>query len=555
MKFTKVDKKLITLYLNSTSEGVFVLNADRRISYFNNRFLEISGLTENSVLDTIPTSVHGGWHDPGFYERLWEQVESKGYWEDETWDSNKKDESLFVMKQKIISFQEHNKTKYLCIITDVTSKLKAMQELQYLEKIDQSTNIANRFFGEKKLEEFLEEKRRHVAVILLDVNNFSLIPETFGHTQGDKVLKDIANRIKDTILTDNIFSFGSDRFVIYQHYNEIEDIKDRAFEIIDAFYEPFTVEGHEFFLSVNLGISLYITDGLEPEELIKNADSAMTNSRKEEFNTFSFYEPKMNESVLEQFQLLGDLRKSIERNELSMVYQPQVDSNTQKTVGAEALIRWNNSERGFVSPAKFIPIAEKKGLIIPIGEWVLRNTCNQFVHWEENSIKDMSMAINISGVQFNDKKLIPLIKNIFYDKVDTSKIELEITESAFVDDIDLAIKTMFSLKDMGFKLAIDDFGTGFSSLSYLKKFPIDKLKIDKSFIDNILAEPGDVAIVKTIINLAKYLKLKVIAEGVETLDQKDFVKDLGCPLIQGYYYSKPLNGEEFINFSNMGLNK
>lgn len=550
MKFSRTYRKLINLYLNSTTEGVFVLNSSKVLSFSNSRYLEITGNAIKEAKGSIPTSVADGWHDPGFYTRMWEIIDRDGVWEAEVWDSKSDNKSLYVINQKIIRYRDGRKTRYLGIISDITTRLKTLQELQYLEEIDQSTNITNRYFGEKKLTEFLKEKKFQVAVILLDVNNFTLIPETFGYTCGDSVLKDIANRLRDRLNSDYIFSFGQDRFVIYFSYSEIEVIESKAFNVIDAFYEPFNIKGNDFFLSVNLGISLFKYDGLSAEELIKNAYSAMQESRKEEFNTFCFYESQMNAAVLEQFQLLGDLRKSIERKELSMVYQPQIDCSINKIVGAEALIRWNNMERGPISPSKFIPLAEKKGLMTPIGEWVLRNSCNQFLKWGDNNIENISMAINISGVQFNDRRLLSLIRNIFYDKVDTTRIELEITESAFVDDIDSAIKTMHSLKDMGFKLAIDDFGTGFSSLSYLKRFPIDKLKIDKSFIDNILDESGDVAIVKSIITLAQNLNLEVVAEGVETNAQKDFVKNLGCSLIQGFYYSRPLSGKEFIKFHN-----
>lgn len=555
MTFTKVDNSTIKLLLNSTSEGVYILNSDRKLIYFNDRFLEITGHERNSAFGTIPTSLENGWHDAGFYERLWTGLETNKFWEDEVWDSHLIDNSLYVLNQRVIRFRHMLGKRYLGIISDVTLKLKAQQELKYLERIDQSTNITNRFFGEKKLEEYLLKKKDKVAVILIGLNNFSIIPETFGHNQGDLVLKDIAFRIKECMNNDHLFSFGLDRFVLYYPYKNVENIESKAFEIIDVFYEPFNIKDNDFFLSANLGISLLNLDGSSTDELIRNAGSAMQESRKEDFNTFSFYESKMNESVFEQFQLLSDLRKSIERKELKMVYQPQVDSNLNKVVGAEALIRWNNSERGAVPPGKFIPIAEKKGLMTPIGEWVLRNTCEQFKIWTDNKIHNTTMAINISGVQFNDKRLIPLVKHIFYNKVDTSLIELEITESAFVDDVESAIKKMKSLKDMGFKLAIDDFGTGFSSLNYLKKFPIDKLKIDKSFIDNIINEPGDTAIVKSIITLADNLGLNVIAEGVETIEQRDYVKNIGCPLIQGYYYSKPLEENEFMQFSTEVINK
>lgn len=550
MKFSNIDKRLINLYLNSTIEGIFILNDKKHMTYSNNKYFEIAGGTKSKSKGLVPTSVSNGWHDPGFYQRMWEIIDRDGTWQDEVWDNNKDTGSLYVMNQKIIRYKERGDYCYLGIINDITTKLKTLKELEYLEKVDKRTNIDNRFFGEKKLTSYLEDQNEYVAIILLDVNNFSVIPETFGHTQGDVVLKEVARRIKDSIQSDNLFSFGQDRFVIYFTYKEIDDIKDNAFSIIDAFYEPLNIDENEFFISVNLGISLYKGDDTATEELIKNADSAMQESRKEEFNNYCFYESKMNEAVLEQFQLISDLRKSMERKELSMVFQPQINSLTNRLVGSEALIRWNNKLRGNIPPSTFIPLAESQGLIIPIGEWVLRNSCNQFKEWNINNIKDVSMAINISGDQFKDKRLLSIIKNIFYNKVDTSLIELEITEGAFVDDVDHAIKTMYKLKDMGFSLAIDDFGTGFSSLSYLKRFPIDKLKIDKSFVDNILTDSGDKAIVKTIISLTEHLNLKVIAEGVESLEQRNLITKLGCPFIQGYYYSKPLTGKEFINYHN-----
>lgn len=553
MKHIGVNENLVNLYLNSTSEGIFVLDKNKKLIFVNESYSEITGRSSHDQLGTIPSTIKEGWHDPGFYKRIWASVKSSGFWEGEIWDKRKDDGSLFVMNQKIIKYKINNATYFLGIITDITTRLKALQELQYHERIDQSTNITNRFFGEKKLKEFLEDKGDNVAVILLDINNFSSIPETFGHSQADYILKDVASRIKQSIDSDNIFSFGQDRFVLYFIYEDSLEIENRAFEIIDAFHEPFKIDDNEFFLSVNLGISLYKADGNEPEELIKNSDSAMHESRKEEFNTFAFYESQMNETVLEQFQLIGDLRRSIEKNELSLVYQPQIDVKKKKVTGSEALLRWINTERGAISPAKFIPLAERKGLITPIGEWVLRNACNQFVEWQGHGLDNLNLAINISGAQFHDKRLLPLIKNIFYNRVDTSLIELEITESAFVDDVDLAIKTMKNLKNMGFKLAIDDFGTGFSSLSYLKKFPIDKLKIDKSFVDHILDEPGDRAIIKSIITLAENLELKVIAEGVESKNQQDFLLGLGCSLVQGYYYSKPLPSTDFIEFCKVGI--
>lgn len=539
------ETKLVNLFLDSTYEGVFVLNNSRELVYCNDRFSEITDF-HNKGLKT-PTSIRDGWHDEGFYNRMWQAVEDRGYWEDEVWDTDSSG-NLYVLNQKILTYRKGRENLFLCIVRDITTRLKALKELQYLEQIDQSTSIANRFFGEKRLTEFLKEKKRSVAMLLLDVNNFSMILEAFGHNQADSVLKDIANRIMSVINSENIFTLVQDRFVIYFSYEEIYEIEDRAFDIIDAFYEPFNIEGNDFFLSVNVGISLYPEDGKSPEELIKNADSAMQVSRKEDFNIFAFYESNMNESVLEQFQLLSDLRRAIELNELSLVYQPQVNSESGKVVGAEALIRWHNGKRGFVSPAEFIPLAEKQGLMKPIGEWIFRNTFNELKKWEDQGITDTTLSINISGTQFNDRRLVPLIKNIFNSSTHRSRVELEITESAFVDDIDMAIDTLHELKSLGFRVAIDDFGTGFSSLSYLKKFPIDKLKIDKSFIDQLLDGEGDTAIVRSIITMSHFLNLDVIAEGVESKKQSDYLMDLDCKLIQGYYYSKPLSSADFINF-------
>lgn len=539
------DKNLLELYLNSTYEGVFLLNRDKEIVYCNERYLEITGQVWQPGL--TPTSIEGGWHDRSFYSRMWQTVEDMGYWEDEVWDTNTRGD-LYVVQQKILTYRKGKEELFLCIIRDITTRLKALKEVQYLEQIDPSTSIANRYFGERRFTEFLKEREGSVAVLLLDVNNFAMILETFGHNKADIVLKEIANRIISAMSSENIFTLVQDRFIVYFSYDSTEEIEDRTFNIIDIFNEPFNIGGNDFFLSANVGISLYPVDGNSPDELIKNADSAMQVSRKEDFNTFAFYKSSMNATLLEQFQLLSHLRRAIELDELSLQFQPQVNSETGKVVGAEALIRWNNGKRGYISPAEFIPIAEKQGLMKPIGEWILRNTYSELERWDELGLNDITLSINISGTQFNDRRLVPLIKNIFHNEEFRSRVELEITESAFVDDIETAIQTLHELKSLGFRVAIDDFGTGFSSLSYLKRFPIDKLKIDKSFISQLLDGEEDTAIVRSIITMSRFLKLDVIAEGVETLNQSDYLKDLDCNLIQGYYYSRPLGSNDFINY-------
>lgn len=539
----EIDNRIVETYLNNSSEGVFILNSDQKTLYANNVCRDITG--RNLLTEEKPPVTGGGWHDPSFYDRLWIQVEKSGLWQGEVWD--KRGDQLYAVNLKLIKINKEDQLCYLGILRDITQELKAQKDLIYLETVDPLTQITNRRAGERILDEHLQLKKTETtAVIFLDIDDFHIINETFGHVKGDEVLRDAASRLSETQWS--LFHFGSDRFILYMDYEELEILEEEIFSIIDLFQEPFFLDNHELFLSVNIGVAVHPMDGKRAETLIHNAEFAMNESRNSGNNTYAFYEEEMNASVLERFSLMADLRRSLERRELELCYQPQVDALSNTLWGTESLLRWNSLSRGFVSPGLFIPEAEKSGLIIPIGEWILREAFRQYLSWQDEGLQ-ITLAINISAVQFNDKKLVSVIKNIFHGKVDTSFIELEITEGAVMDDIDNSVNVMKKLKNMGFRLVIDDFGTGYSSLSYLKKFPVDKLKIDQSFVRSLPLDRGDGAIVKTIISLAENLGLKVLAEGVENREQLEFLKKNGCSLIQGYYYSKPLSGEKIMDFS------
>ncbi|MEK7851287.1 MAG: bifunctional diguanylate cyclase/phosphodiesterase, partial [Deltaproteobacteria bacterium] len=325
-------------------------------------------------------------------------------------------------------------------------------------------------------------------------------------------------------------------------------------KITDSLKEPFALEGHTMSITTSIGISLYPDDGTDYDTLIKNADTAMYRAKEAGRDTYQFFTQEMNDRVLERLSMENSLRQAIKMEEFILHYQPQVDIGTGSITGIEALIRWQHPEKGLVPPGRFIHIAEDSGLIVPIGEWVLRTACRQNREWQKAGLPAVPMAVNLSPVQFRQENLLDVVKRAVRDAgIDPQYIELEVTERAVMHNVDEAVTLMQEMKDMGLKLTVDDFGTGYSSLSYLKRFPIDKLKIDQSFVRDITTDPDDAAITLAIISMAHSLGLKVIAEGVETVEQLAFLKEHGCDEIQGYYFSKPVPADEFAGLLRKGI--
>jgi diguanylate cyclase (GGDEF)-like protein len=426
------------------------------------------------------------------------------------------------------------------------------------------TNLPNRFLFNDRLTQAIalaERYNRLVAVLFFDLDNFKRVNDTFGHYMGDQLLKNIAERLTlcmrrgdyfarqspdDSI--DTVARLGGDEFIIIlSEIRQAEDAAKVAQRILGALLKEFTLNAYEIFISASIGIAIYPDDGKDVESLLKNADAAMYYAKSEGKNNYQYYRQSMNASALERLTIENRLRKALERKDFVLHYQPQLDISSGKIVGLEALIRWKQSDSTIVPPGEFIPIAEETGLIIPMSDWILHTACMQSKVWHTSGFLDIPVSVNISSQQFQQKNFVKTIKRILEDTGTRPRdIILEITESTIMHNTDMVFSTLYELSKIGIRLSIDDFGTGYSSLSYLKRFPIYAIKIDRSFVKEINTSADDAAISRAIISMAHSLKLKVVAEGVETKHQLSFLREQGCDGVQGYLFSRPLPFEEIL---------
>jgi diguanylate cyclase (GGDEF)-like protein/PAS domain S-box-containing protein len=425
------------------------------------------------------------------------------------------------------------------------------QQLEYHAGHDILTGLPNRALLQDRLNQAIAFASRYcypIWILFLDLDRFKFVNDSLGHNAGDTVLNTVAARLQSAVReTDTVARLGGDEFVLVLPERMDERLTSNVVQrIMDTIAGPLTVEGHEFVLGCSIGIAAYPGDGADPETLIRNADLAMYRAKETGRNNFQFYTAAMNERLLERLRIEGDMRTALERKEFVLHYQPQIDLCSGRTVGMEALIRWQHPTLGMVPPLRFIGLAEETGLIIPIGDWVLRTACAQAKAWQRAGFPDLCVAVNLSARQFAQNDLVESIASALQESgLAPRYLELELTESLVMSDIDGAIEILRALKDLGVHLSLDDFGTGHSSLSYLKRLPIDTLKIDQSFVRDITHAPDDEAIVASIISLAHNLKRRVIAEGVETKEQLSYLRRHGCTQIQGYYFSKPVSAESF----------
>jgi diguanylate cyclase (GGDEF)-like protein len=442
---------------------------------------------------------------------------------------------------------------------DITARIRAESEIQQLINYDTLTGLPNRSLLHDRLRLAIAQASRDhhlVGVLFLDLDRFKSINETLGHRAGDKLLKTVAKRLAACVReSDTLARLGGDEFVaILLGVNNADGITTVAKKILTLVSEPVYVDGHEIYTSGSIGIAVYPMDGEDSHTLLKHADLAMYQAKEQDRNNFQFFSREMNVKVLERMMLENSMRKALEREEFFLVYQPQVDSRTGTIVGMEALLRWQHPEMGLLAPDKFIYLAEETGFIIPIGEWVLRNACRQNKAWQDAGLPLVRVAVNLSGKQFGQHRLDEVIAAVLMESgLDAQWLELEITESVIMKNADSNVTMLTKLRDMGTSLAIDDFGTGYSSLSYLKNFPVNRLKIDRSFVRDITTNPDDAAIAEIIISMAQTLKLSVIAEGVETRAQMERLSFNNCVEMQGYLFSRPVKAELFAQFLRDGI--
>ena len=435
-------------------------------------------------------------------------------------------------------------------LEDITDRKVAENRAQFLAYYDALTGLPNRTLLQDRLGKALAGSRRRkdkVALVFLDLDRFKVINDSLGHSFGDLLLREVADRLRSqTRAQDTAARVGGDEFLVV--LTGVKDVTDAAVageRIMDAMTAEFVIQGRSFTVSCSMGISIFPEHGADSETLIRNADAAMYSAKESGRDTFRFFSDDMNAQVVERLTLEHGLRAALDKKELFLVYQPQMDIATGTIVGLEALLRWQHPELGLVPPDKFIRVAENSGLIMPIGAWVLRTACSQARKWQDEGLCALPVAVNVSAVQFRHQGFRELASRVLSETGLASQyLELELTESLLLSNADMMSSVLRELKGMGLKLTIDDFGTGYSSLSRLKQFPFSKLKIDRSFIRDVAANPEDAAITAAIISMAKSLSLKVIAEGVENEAQMSFLRALHCDEIQGYYFSKPLTVDE-----------
>jgi diguanylate cyclase (GGDEF)-like protein/PAS domain S-box-containing protein len=445
------------------------------------------------------------------------------------------------------------------VFRDVSVAQAMAQQITHSAEHDYLTGLPNRMLLNDRISQAIAAARRHgkqVAVLFLDLDGFKHINDSLGHPIGDQLLKSVAARLVACVRgADTVSRQGGDEFVVLlSDLLQPEDAAVMAARVLRAVAEPHSIEHHDMHVTTSIGVSVYPDDGSNAENLIKNADTAMYQAKENGRQSFQFFKPAMNARAVQRQSIEESLRRALERGELSLHYQPKINLRTAKITGAEALIRWTHPTRGLVSPAQFIPIAEDCGLILPIGRWVMREACRQAQQWTDDGLPRMTIAVNVSAMEFRDDDFLKNLFRILEDsRLDPQALEVELTESVLMKRVDSTAAILQTLRKSGVQVAIDDFGTGYSSLSYLRKFPIDALKIDQSFVRQIANGADDAAIVAAVISMAQSLKLRVIAEGVETLKELEFLQSKGCEEAQGYYFSRPVPALQFAQFLEAGI--
>ncbi|AHF02117.1 diguanylate cyclase [Thiomicrospira aerophila AL3] len=534
-----------------TQEAILITDSNEKIISVNPAFTRITGYKAEEVLGLTPRVLSSGRHSAEFYEKMWLAIKDDGGWQGEIWNKRKNGE-VFPELQTITAIKNNNSevTHYLSTFSDITNRKKDEEQIHSLAFFDPLTGLANRRLLEDHIKQAMASSRRnksHMALMFIDLDNFKTINDTLGHKYGDEILKQVASRLVNCVRDgDTVARPGGDEFIILLEGLATEldlasqQAKTVAEKLVDLSHQPYMLIDKSYVMTASIGISLFNGNEQNYDELLKRSDLAMYKAKEEGRNRFMFFDHSIQESINKRLQIETDLRLAIVRDEFELHYQPKYNTD-YKLVGYEGLIRWPHPAKGLISPAEFIPVCEETNLILPIGYWVIDVACQRLLMWQQDSTKQhLTIAINISNIQFKQKDFVEQfkIRTRGYESI-IHKLEFELTESLLMKDIQDSIEKMQQLNKLGIRFALDDFGTGYSSLSYLKNLPLSALKIDQSFVRDMLIDSNDAAIVKTVIALAKTLNLQVIAEGVENNKQATMLKHLGCDLFQGYYFGRP----------------
>jgi len=549
------ERRIALEVIRSMSEAVVVTDLESRFVSVNPAFTQMTGWREEEVVDRPTSILDCSQHTAEFFEELRATQARTGHWNGELWQRRKDgSEFLCLLQLSEVCDADGVRTHYVGVLTDITDRKRSEQELRYLANYDMLTGLPNRSLLSERLAHAIVRSRRSgrkVAVLFLDLDRFKHVNDSMGHAAGDRLLKAAGARLRRIVReSDTVARHGGDEFTVVLDIVDFHEAERVAQKIISAFSQPLELgNGQDVIISPSIGISLYPDHGQFSVDLLKYADTAMYQSKERGRNTYMFYTEAMDASTRMRATLVGALRKAIDRGELHLLYQPKLSLLDDRITGVEALLRWNSEELGLISPSEFIPIAEETGMIVEVGEWVLREACAQLTRWRDAGVEDIGMSVNVSVLQLLRGELPQRLCDILAEfDVAPNRFELELTESMVMANAEQSITTLRQLKTVGVTLAIDDFGTGYSSLAYLKRLPIDTLKIDKAFVGDITTDPDDEAITATIINMAHSLGLNVVAEGVESAEQIEYLREQGCDEVQGHWLSWPLTQDACLEF-------
>jgi diguanylate cyclase (GGDEF)-like protein/PAS domain S-box-containing protein len=544
---------------DSTAESIMMTDADVNIVAVNPAFEQITGYREREVLGRNPRLLRSGRHDIAFFREMWASLEADGQWRGEIWNRRKNGE-VYPERISISAVRDDagKLTAYVSVSSDLSALKAAHHQLDFLANHDALTLLPNRSLLIDRLQQALAAARQgggQVAVLLMNVDRLSRINDSLGHAAGDALLREIARRAKGVAgPTDTVARLSGDDFVLLATgCQDTDDIIVCARRLIDAVAQPMPIGGHDLVVTASVGISIFPRDGATAGDLLKGADVALSRMKEAGRNGFRFFKGEMNAHALRWLSLETHLRRAIARGELALHYQPQVSCRDQRIAGLEALLRWNSPELGHIPPGDFIPLAEDTGLIHQIGDWVLVEACRQARAWQDAGLAPVPVAVNVSAHQFASGTLPAAVRSaLAASGLAPRFLDIEVTESAMMGDSTAAQSQLAELRAMGVSISLDDFGTGYSSLGYLSRFSLDKLKIDQGFVRNITTEPRSAAIAQATVALAHGLSLDVVAEGVETPEQRDCLLRMGCEYLQGYLYSRPLPAEQMADLLRVG---
>jgi diguanylate cyclase (GGDEF)-like protein/PAS domain S-box-containing protein len=541
--------------LEQAPVSVMITDSHGAIEYVNRAFVLVSGYSDDEVLGRNPRLLKSGETVASTYRDMWHCLSAGITWQGELCN-RAKDGSLFWEYATISPIRDDSGTvtHFMAVKENITQRKETEQQLVHQATHDTLTGLPNRLLLEDRVHHAIEVARREgrrIGLMFLDLDRFKIVNDSLGHVAGDQLLRVVANRLRHTLRrSDTVARLGGDEFVVVlTHFQSSSELADVAEKISAALDEPVELSGHKVHVGASIGIALYPDDGDNFNSLMKDADTAMYRAKQKGRNTFCFYDSNMNAEALDRLKLEEALRRALVRREFQLFYQPQIDLQTGLMTSVEALIRWNSPERGQVSPALFIPVAEESNLISMIGWWVLEESCRQLAAWRDAGLPDIKVAVNVSGRQFLNHALVECIADLLNQYgVKPTQLEIELTESTVMAEPERAIEQLTRLRELGIQVSVDDFGTGYSSLSYLKRLPLSTIKVDRSFVRDVNNQSDNAAIVSAILGLADALDMSIVAEGVETEGEERHLKDAGCIKVQGFRYAKPMPAEQLTTW-------